>query len=358
MAYIGPSIETGFRQRYVYTATAGQTSFSGNDSVGISLTYTDSEYLDVYQNGVLLVPGSDYAATTGTTVVLVTGASLNDKVEMIAYQAFGVADTVSRADGGAFASAVSFAGDLTVDTNLLDVDASNDTVGIGTLVNTRKLNINAGSYGHMLLDTADAAHGIQILGQANAASNSGFDIQYAASTGMKIRTLAVQPLSLQTSASAGSPSAGIDISTAGEVTMPRQPAFLVQPASEQADIPINAVTVIVFGTERFDQNGDFASNTFTAPVTGKYLLTVHLYTTQNHSSTSYFGCRISTSNRNYENIMDPDTNDGNNAFSHVLSVVADMDASDTAVVSLNVPNSGSAQTDISTSSFFSGALIC
>ena len=40
-------------------------------------------YLDVYQNGVLLKPGTDYTATTGTTVVLVTGASLNDVVEMV-----------------------------------------------------------------------------------------------------------------------------------------------------------------------------------------------------------------------------------------------------------------------------------
>jgi hypothetical protein len=130
MAYIGPSIETGFRQRFVYTATAGQTSFSGNDSVGISLTYTDSEYLDVYQNGVLLVPGSDYAATTGTTVVLVTGASLNDKVEMIAYQSFGVADTVSRADGGAFGGAISMASTLAVtgNTTITGTSTFNNTV--------------------------------------------------------------------------------------------------------------------------------------------------------------------------------------------------------------------------------------
>ena len=98
MPYLGPGIDNGYRSRFIYTATAGQTSFSGGDSQGITLTYTDSEYLDVYQNGVLLVPGDDYAATTGTTVVLVQGASLNDKVEMIQYQAFGVADTVSRAD--------------------------------------------------------------------------------------------------------------------------------------------------------------------------------------------------------------------------------------------------------------------
>jgi len=56
--------------------------------------------MDVYQNGVLLKPGTDYTATTGTTVVLVTGASLNDVVEMVVYDAFSVADsyTKSQAD--------------------------------------------------------------------------------------------------------------------------------------------------------------------------------------------------------------------------------------------------------------------
>jgi hypothetical protein len=44
--------------------------------------------MDVYQNGVLLKPGTDYTATTGTTVVLVTGASLNDVVEMVVYDTF------------------------------------------------------------------------------------------------------------------------------------------------------------------------------------------------------------------------------------------------------------------------------
>jgi hypothetical protein len=56
--------------------------------------------MDVYQNGVLLKPGTDYTATTGTTVVLVTGASLNDVVEMVAYDVFSVANsyTVTESD--------------------------------------------------------------------------------------------------------------------------------------------------------------------------------------------------------------------------------------------------------------------
>jgi hypothetical protein len=56
--------------------------------------------MDVYQNGVLLKPGTDYTATTGTTVVLVTGASLNDVVEMVSYDVFSVANsyTVTESD--------------------------------------------------------------------------------------------------------------------------------------------------------------------------------------------------------------------------------------------------------------------
>ena len=100
MPYIGKSPEFGVRNRYVYQATAGQTSFSGSDADSKTLTYTDSLYMDLYQNGVLLKPGTDYTATTGTTVVLVTGASLNDVVEMVVYDAFSVADsyTKSQAD--------------------------------------------------------------------------------------------------------------------------------------------------------------------------------------------------------------------------------------------------------------------
>ena len=100
MPYIGKSPEFGVRNRFVYQATAGQTSYSGSDADSKTLTYTDSLYMDVYQNGVLLKPGTDYTATTGTTVVLVTGASLNDVVEMVVYDAFSVADsyTKSQAD--------------------------------------------------------------------------------------------------------------------------------------------------------------------------------------------------------------------------------------------------------------------
>ena len=96
MPYIGKSPAVGFRNRFVYQATAGQTSFSGSDADSKVLTYQDSLYMDVYQNGVLLKPGTDYTATTGTTVVLVTGASLNDVVEMVIYDTISVANSYTK----------------------------------------------------------------------------------------------------------------------------------------------------------------------------------------------------------------------------------------------------------------------
>lgn len=96
MPYIGKAPNQGVRNRFVYQATAGQTSFSGSDANSLTLAYTDGEYVDVYQNGVLLKPVTDYQATSGTTVILTTGASASDVVEIIAYDAFTIANSYTK----------------------------------------------------------------------------------------------------------------------------------------------------------------------------------------------------------------------------------------------------------------------
>jgi len=58
-----------------YTATSGQTTFSATYNVG---------YVDVFLNGVKLSE-NEYTATNGTSIVLDTGASLNDIVEVVGY---------------------------------------------------------------------------------------------------------------------------------------------------------------------------------------------------------------------------------------------------------------------------------
>ena len=49
MAYIGKQPGTGVRNRFLYTATAGQTTFTTSDS-NLALSYSDALYMDVYLN--------------------------------------------------------------------------------------------------------------------------------------------------------------------------------------------------------------------------------------------------------------------------------------------------------------------
>ena len=62
--------------RQTYTPTGSQTTFS--------ITYTVG-YLDVYHNGVKLIPGTDFTATNGTSFDLTVAAQNGDVVEAIAY---------------------------------------------------------------------------------------------------------------------------------------------------------------------------------------------------------------------------------------------------------------------------------
>jgi len=82
------SAVNGTATRQVYTATASQTTFAIVYDVG---------FVDVYLNGVKLVVTSDFTATSGTNIVLATGASAGDIVDIIAYGAFNVANTYTQA---------------------------------------------------------------------------------------------------------------------------------------------------------------------------------------------------------------------------------------------------------------------
>ena len=124
MAYIGKQPGTGVRNRFLYTATSGQTTFTTSDS-NLALSYSDALYMDVYLNGVLLDPANDYTATSGTSVVLGAGASAGDILEVIVYDVFSVFN--NTVDGK-----LTVGGDLTVDTNTLHVDSTNNRVGVGT----------------------------------------------------------------------------------------------------------------------------------------------------------------------------------------------------------------------------------
>ena len=81
------SAVNGTANRFSYTATAGQTTFTGADANGNTLAY-DSGFVDIFLNGIKIVVGTDVTATSGNSVVLATGASVNDTLELIAYGTF------------------------------------------------------------------------------------------------------------------------------------------------------------------------------------------------------------------------------------------------------------------------------
>ena len=82
--YIGTTpVPQATQHRESFTATGGQTSFA-------TAGYTP-QFIDVYLNGVKLAP-ADYTATNGSDVVLASGATASDILEIVAYTPFEVAN--------------------------------------------------------------------------------------------------------------------------------------------------------------------------------------------------------------------------------------------------------------------------
>ena len=158
----------------------------------------------------------------------------------------------------------------------------------------------------------------------------------------------------------GAGTAMMQIDSAGHVTMPLQPAFLVAPSTAQNNIDINADRTIEFGTEIFDIGSNFASHVFTAPVTGKYQFNINLRLNNVDSAADYYTTYLITSNRAYYALEDPGQYNGDIDYkTYNFSVLADLDASDTAYVRF-YQSGGTAQTDTAYESggtTFSGYLV-
>jgi hypothetical protein len=101
----------GTSERQTYTATAGQTTFA--------VTY-DAGFVDVWLNGVKLLVGTDFTATSGTNIVLASGAAVNDIVDIIAFGTFSLSTHYTKTDADARFEPIggSGYGDSSVDTHL------------------------------------------------------------------------------------------------------------------------------------------------------------------------------------------------------------------------------------------------
>jgi len=99
----GPIGESIAYNKATFTATAAQTTFTVAYTVG---------YADVFLNGAKLGT-ADYTATNGTSIVLATGATLGDLVEVLAWTTAELADVVP-ASGGTFSGGVTFSSTTTM----------------------------------------------------------------------------------------------------------------------------------------------------------------------------------------------------------------------------------------------------
>jgi hypothetical protein len=119
--------------RYRFTAAGGETSESGLDDNGVTLSYIPGKE-QVYLNGVLLVRTTDYTASNGTSITSLAALTAGDILEIITFTAFDLAtaipNTIFDAKGDILvATAADTTGKLTVGTNgqYLQADSSTAT---------------------------------------------------------------------------------------------------------------------------------------------------------------------------------------------------------------------------------------
>ena len=349
MPYIGnPSAQrfTSPRAASVFSGDGSTTAFTLEEAVS-----TDEDIL-VSVDGVIQEPSVAYAVSNGTTLTFTAAPSSNSGNNIFVYYIARTLGSVSMPDGqnvnaatGSFSGTLNVTGDGTFSTSL---DVTNN-LGVGVSPTT--------SYGRVtqIHDTGTSGANLRLTDSTSGSgTGNGFEIiQIGVNNYMINRETGF--ISLYTSNAEA-----LKIDSAGHVTKPKQPAFYAETASTQSNLATGSAQTLAFGVEIFDQNADFASNTFTAPVSGRYFLHTTLRFEAIDTAATYILWGIVTSNRQFYSILDPQRFSADvNYYSVQQTVLADMDASDTAHV-VYLQSGGTAQTDLQGAdgySYFCGHLV-
>jgi len=143
--------------RYKFIAAGGETSVSGPDASSQTLSYIVGKE-QVYLNGVLLVRGTDYTATTGSSITALAALVVSDVLEVITFTALSVVTDIPQ-------SVVDAKGDLVVGT-------AADTVGrLGVGTNGQYLQADSTAGTGLSWVTPAAGYSAPTLG--STAINSG-----------------------------------------------------------------------------------------------------------------------------------------------------------------------------------------
>jgi len=143
---------------FKYTATNAQTSFSGNDANSNSLLYTVGN-ISVHLNGVLL-DATDYTATTGTSVVLASGATTGDILVIHEFNETALtdvsADTTPQLSGDLDVNGNDIVSTSNANIDIIphgtgNVNLGTDTVAIGT--SGENVTVTTSGTGDMTMNT-------------------------------------------------------------------------------------------------------------------------------------------------------------------------------------------------------------
>jgi hypothetical protein len=154
----------GTSARFKYTASGSQTTFTGSDDNGNTLAY-DASFIDVYLNGVKLVNGTDVTVTSGTSVVLASGATAGDIVDIVGFGTFNVAAI----------AASSITSGTMADARLPTTMASKTLTGATVTTNYNGLTVNgdgSSNAGQIQLNCHANTHGVKIKSPPHSAAQS------------------------------------------------------------------------------------------------------------------------------------------------------------------------------------------
>ena len=362
MPYIGNQAGNRFvasKAASVYSGDGSTTAFTLEHAVG-----SDEDIL-VSVDGVVQEPSVAYAVSSGTTLTFTAAPSSNSGNNIFVYYLFRTIGTVTHpatsalsATSGTFSTNVGI-GNARTDGTLHVHSGSAGTVSADSTSDDLVVE-NSDQCGITIISPDDASARIRFTSPSTNTQVGGASIFYRQNINkMNVGTsVAGGILDLQSGAGVSA----INADANGIVTMPKQSAFYAHNNGTDniTDIAINAARDVPFSTELFDNNGDFASNTFTAPVTGKYNLGVSLRLQHIDSAATYYVVSIVISNLSAHFIFDPDYGQDNVYHSVRFSTLTHMDANDTAKVQVN-QNGGTAQTDIQgdgSYTYFFGHLVC
>ena len=156
---------------------------------------------------------------------------------------------------------------------------------------------------------------------------------------------------------------GVVINDDDAMTNASQPCFLAFNSATDTNVTgTGTIFTLDLDTEVFDQGNDFAADTFTAPVTGRYTFATEVRYIGLLAGADFISVAIVTSNRTYDRFISAPDNLPGEAAQGLAVAAADMDLGDTAVVEVFVNGEASDVVDIRGDAtilltYFSGCLI-